>query len=142
LAGAVGGTEPVTPPLLDASFVVRYLMDEPPAMADRATAVIESNQVLAIGAVTLAETAHVLRRIYGRPREQIVDALIELVQRENVVPYGLDRATLVEALRMCRPSGRVSIPDALLWAEARSSGSGVVYTFDRQFPALGIEVRS
>jgi predicted nucleic acid-binding protein len=111
-------------------------------MADRAMAVIESDQNLGISAVALAETAHVLRSVYGRPREQIVDSLIDLVQRENIVPHGLDRATLVEALRLCRPSGRVSIPDALLWAEARSSGSGVVFSFDRQFPALGIEVRS
>ena len=142
MAGAVDGSEPVTPPLLNASFVIRYLIDEPTPMGDRATAVIESDQALGIAAVTLAEAAHVLRSVYGRAREQIVDALIALVERENIIPHRLDRATLVEALRICRPSGRVSIPDALLWAEARSSGSGIVYTFDRQFPAAGIEVRS
>jgi hypothetical protein len=41
---------------------------------------------------------------------------------------------------MCRDSGRVSIPDALIWAAARSAGNTPVYTLDRRFPADGIEV--
>jgi hypothetical protein len=67
---------------------------------------------------------------------------MDLVQKENVQPRGADRATLVYALTLCRPSGRVSIPDALLWAEARSSGAGAIYSFDQAFPSTGIEVRS
>jgi hypothetical protein len=54
---------------------------------------------------------------------------------------GIDRATAVEALLLCRPSGRVSVPDALTWAEARTSGAGAVYSFDRTFPSDGITVR-
>lgn len=42
---------------------------------------------------------------------------------------------------MCRPSGRVSFGDAMVWAAARSAGVEVVYTFDRRFPSVGIEVR-
>ena len=131
----------LTPPLLDTSFIVRYLTNDPPAMARRAAAVIESDTALAISAVIVAEVAHVLRRVYGRPREQIVDTLVDLVQRENLQPRRIDRTTLVQALLLCRPSGRVSFPDALLWAEARSTGAGVVYSFDRQFPRAGIDVR-
>ena len=44
-------------------------------------------------------------------------------------------------LLLCRPSSKVTVPDALLWAAARDAGQGVVYTFDRRFHAEGIEVR-
>ena len=145
MAGAADGSGQVAPtplPLLDTSVLVRYLIGEPPSMGERARALIDGGQDFGVTAVILAEAAHVLRRVYGRAREQIVDALLDMIQRERIIPHNVDRATLVEALRMCRPSGRVSIPDALLWAEARSSGVGIVYTFDRQFPSLGIEVRS
>jgi predicted nucleic acid-binding protein len=131
----------VTPPLLDTSFLVRYLSDDPPALAERATAVIDSDTAVSVSAVALAETAHLLRSVYRFPQEQIVGALLEIVQKENVQPLGLDRATVVEALHLCRPSGRVSVPDALIWAEARASGAGAVYSFDLRFPEMGIDVR-
>lgn len=48
---------------------------------------------------------------------------------------------MIQALLLCSPSGRVSFSDALVWAMARGVGTGsVVYTLDRRFPRLGIEV--
>lgn len=132
----------MTAPLLDTSFIVRYLTRDPLDVAVRARAVIESVTALSVTAFALAETAHVLRSIYRVPREQIVDALIALVRKENVQPLGVDRNIVVEALRLCRPSGRISIPDALIWAEARSAGADAVYSFDRSFPRPGIQVLS
>jgi predicted nucleic-acid-binding protein len=131
----------VPPPFLDTNFVVRYLTQDPPEMAVRAAAVIDGPGTLSISSVVLAEAGFVLQSVYRLPRAQIVDGLINLVQKQNVQPHGLDRALLVQALRLCRPSARVSFADALLWAEVRVSQSGVVYSFDRQFPSEGIEVR-
>jgi predicted nucleic acid-binding protein len=133
--------ETLAPPFLDTSVIVRYMIGDVPDQALQAISVIDSPFPVSLSAVVIAEVAHVIRSFYGVPRELVVDGLIELVQRENVLPYGLDRATLVEALRLCRPSGRVSIPDALVWAEARTSGAKAVYSFDRAFPRIGIEVR-
>jgi predicted nucleic acid-binding protein len=121
----------VTPPFLDTSVLVRYLTLDPPDMARRAGVLIDSSTPLSVSAVMLAEAAHVLRQVYRRSREEVVDALVRFVQGENIVLYGLDRQVVVEALLRCRPSGRVSVPDALIWAEARSSGANAVYTFDR-----------
>ena len=132
----------MTAPRLDTSFVVRYFMRDPPDAGQRAAQIIDGGVDVGIGSVVLAETAHVLKSVYRIPREQIVDALIALVEKETIQPLHLDRSVLVEALRLCRPSGRVSVPDALLWAEARSSGAYAVYTFDRQFPSDGIRVLS
>ena len=128
--------------LLDTSMVVRYLCGEPPHMADQAAEVIDSSQDLLVTDVVLAETAYVLASVYGISRSTIVDHLIELLRKENILPFALDKDLVLQALLMCRPSGRISFPDALVWAAARSAGARVVYSLDDRFPADGIEVRS
>jgi predicted nucleic acid-binding protein len=125
---------------LDANLPVRYLTDDPPELAARAAALIESDTALTISFLTLAEVAYVLTKVYGRERGQVVEALIALIQRENLSVYHVDTDLAVEALELCRPSGRVDFADALLWAEARTAG-GIVHTFDARFPEEGITVR-
>ena len=126
---------------VDTSVLVRYLIGEPAEMAEEAVRIIDSGHPLQISGVAITETAHVLTSFYGTSREATVDVLIELVQKDNISVYGLDKALIVQALLYCRPPGRVSFPDALIWATARAAGPSAVYTFDRRFPAEGIEVR-
>ena len=127
--------------LLDTSFIVRYLTGEPPDMADTAARVIDGSENVAISAVGLVESAHVLSNVYGVPRDKVVDALLDLLQKENIGTVGVDKATLAEALLLCRPFHLVSFSDAVLWAEARSAGIRLIYTFDRSFPSESVELR-
>jgi predicted nucleic acid-binding protein len=127
--------------ILDTNVVVRYLIDEPPDLADAATGIIETEEQLLLPSVVIAEVAHVLRSVYSVKRSDIADQLLDLIQRANVRALDLDRGVVIDALLMCRESGRVSFPDALVWAAARSSGIRVVYSLDRRFPSDGIEVR-
>jgi predicted nucleic acid-binding protein len=129
------------PDFLDASVLVRYLTDDPPEMADLAEALIETENPLLISETALAETAYVLLRTYRLPRAQAMDLLIDLVQRANIEVYRLNKENVIAALLLCRPSGRVSIGDALIWAVARQA-QGVVYSFDLRFPGAGIDLRS
>jgi len=50
--------------LLDTSFVVRHLTDDPPEMAPRAAEVVDSNRILGLSTVVLAEVWYVLRDRY------------------------------------------------------------------------------
>jgi predicted nucleic acid-binding protein len=127
--------------LLDTSVVVRYLTGEPPHLAVQSASLIESDTPLLLPEVVIAEAAHVLVSRYRFGREAVVDALVGLVRRPNIRPLTLATESALAALLIARPSGRVSIPDALVWAHARESDSPVVYTFDRRFPADGIELR-
>ena len=52
----------------------------------------------------------------------------------------LDKGLALQAMLLCKPSGRVSFADAMVWAAARSSGSKVVYSLDERFPDDGLEV--
>ncbi len=127
--------------LLDTSVLVRYLTNDPPELALAADQIIEREEELAVTPVALAECGFVLTVRYGVSRPEAVDALLDLVQRTNLSVVGLETPLVAEALLLCRPSGRVSFADALIWAEARQTGHGVVYTFDRRFPRDGIELR-
>jgi predicted nucleic acid-binding protein len=124
---------------LDANVVIRYLTDDPPEMAARAAALIEGGTELTITPLILAEVAYVLTRVYRRERSSTVQALIDLILRSNILVHGLQTDLAVEALDMCRPSGRVGFADALLWAEARTTG-GTVHTFDERFPERGVPI--
>lgn len=110
-------------------------------MAQPAARLIESEDELYVTETILVETAHVLRRLYGVAREDIAGLLVRLLRRRNIAVHGLDKGTVITAILLTRPSGRVSIPDALIWASARSVAPSTVYSFDRRFPAEGIEVQ-
>ena len=127
---------------LDTSIVVRYLTNDVPRLAEQAAGVIEGGEDLWVTGVMLAEVDYVLRSVYQIPREAVIDQLLEIVGKENIDCYGLEKEVVRQGLLMCRPSGRVSAADAIIWAAARSSGRNVVYSFDRRFPSEGIEVRA
>jgi len=124
---------------LDTSVVVRYLVGDPAALAARAAEIIDSGEPLQVTDVVLLETAHVLASFYNVPREVVVDHLIAFVQKADVSLFHLDKGLVLQALLMCRPSGRVSFGDAMIWAAARSAGSKVVYSLDERFPSAGLE---
>ncbi|MCS6839897.1 MAG: PIN domain-containing protein [Roseiflexaceae bacterium] len=127
--------------LLDTSTIVRYLTGQPPDLAMLAAQIIDSEEHLLIPEVVIAETAYVLTSGYGVPREAVVDTLILLLQKRNIFPFALRKETLLQALLLCRPSGRISFADALVWAAASETENKVVYSLDARFPHDGIEVR-
>jgi predicted nucleic acid-binding protein len=126
--------------LLDSSVVVRYLTGDPPDLADRAARIIDREEELRVPEIVLVETAYVLTSVYQIPRELVVDHLILFMQKRNIHPLNLDRGLVLQALSLCRPSGRVSFADALLWATACATEGRTVYSFDGRFPHDGITV--
>ena len=126
--------------LLDTSMLVRYLTGDPPDLADVSAQVIDGEDPLLITDVVLFEAAYVLRSDYDVPREAIVDHLIALLRKANIETFRLDTHLVIEALLLCRPSGRISIGDALIWAAARSEPDPIIYSLDRRFPDEGVTV--
>ena len=127
--------------LLDTSMVVRYLTGDPPQLAEKAARVIDGEEGLQVTDVVIAETAYVLTSVYGISRSVVVDHLVAFLQKENVSPFALDKGLVLQALLLCKPSGRVSFADAMVWAAGRSSESKVVYSPDERFPEDNLEVR-
>jgi predicted nucleic acid-binding protein len=124
---------------LDSDVICRYLTNDDPQLSLRAAALIDSERPLRISILILAEVAHVLRSFYRRPPEQVAGALIRLLERENIEAHEVDTDVAIEALELTRPSRRVSVPDALLWATAQVVPPARIWTFDERFPGHGIE---
>ena len=121
-------------------MLVRYLTGDPPDLADLSAQVIDGEDQLLITDIVLFETAYVLRSECDVPREAIVDHLVALLRKANIDTFRLDKHLVIEALRLCRPPGRVSFGDALVWAAARSEADSIVYSLDQRFPDEGITV--
>ena len=126
---------------LDSSVIVRYLVEDQPALTGRAARIIDGSRELLVTDAVIAEVAWVLAKVYAIPREAVVEELVSFLQKENIDTWGVDKGEAVQALLLCRPSGRVSFADAMLWAAARSRGASPVYSFDERFPSDGVEVR-
>ena len=99
---------------LDTSVVVRYITGDLEGLAQAATDIVDGEQELRITDVVLAEASYVLSSVYQLSRALIVDQLIEFVQKQNIIVYAISKGLLIQALLMCRPSGRVSVADALI----------------------------
>jgi predicted nucleic acid-binding protein len=124
----------------DTSVVVRYLVGSPASQARRAARLIDGSETIALSVVVLVETAHVLRTQYGVARSAVIEALLELVRRENVGILGLSTDDVTDALVRARAMPGRPIPDALITAIARAAGAVPIYTFDRAMSRYGVPV--
>src|SRR5438045_2638720 len=105
---------------IDTSVVVRYLVGTPEVEARRAAKLMDGGDQLGLSLVAVVETAHVLRTQYGIERADVLDTLIDLLSRENVVLLGLSNTDALAALARARSIARSPIPDALIAAAARA----------------------
>jgi predicted nucleic acid-binding protein len=126
----------------DTSVVVRYLTGRPTAQARRAAAVMDGQAEVALSLVTVVEAAHVLRTQYRVARGAIVDALLDLVRRENLRVLGLPHDDVVEALVLARAMPGRPIPDALIAIGARAAGALPLVTFDRGTARYGVPTQA
>lgn len=125
---------------LDTSIVVRYLTGDSPQLAEQAAEIIDRDENLKITDVAIVETAYVLTSVYEIEREVVVDNLMTFMQKKNISPFALEKGLVLQALLLCRPSGRISFADVMIWAAARSAGSKSIYSLDDRFPSDGIEI--
>ncbi|MCL5957844.1 MAG: PIN domain-containing protein [Chloroflexi bacterium] len=124
---------------IDSSMLVRYFTDDLPDQADIAERVIESENLF-VNSVILLECGYVLTKLYGYPRDHVVDALVSFLARENVAVSDLPTELAAEALLRCKGSSRVSFGDALIIASMHACGAAEIYSFDGRIAAAGVRV--
>jgi predicted nucleic acid-binding protein len=127
---------------VDTSVVVRYLVGTPEDQAGRAAALIDDDDLeIGVSVVALAECAHVLRTQYAIEQRDIVDALIDLVQRENVRVIDAQADGLVAMLVHARSMPGRPIPDAMLVAATAAADALPLATFDGDQRRYGVPTR-
>ena len=126
----------------DTSVLVRYLVGTPVAQARQAATLIDNNDLeIGFSPVALAECAHVLRSQYDVPARDVIDSLIDLVQRENIRMLGVSTELVVQHLVLARSMPGRPISDALIVAAAVAGGAEALATFDRDQRRYGIPIR-
>lgn len=126
---------------LDTNVVIRYLMQDEPQQAARASAFIEQHLSREnpgyISLIVLVEIAWVLRSCYGIDREKISRTFRALLEARQI---WLERADLVvRALR--RYSDTVAdFSDALIVEMAGDQGCSETVSFDRKASSLGMRM--
>lgn len=124
----------------DTSVLVRYLVGTPAAQARRAARLVDSDELIGVSPVALAECAHVLRTQYAVDRLDIIESLIGLVQRENVRVLGQRTDLLLATLVRARALPGRPIPDAMIVAATLEAGALPLATFDRAQARYGVVI--
>ena len=124
---------------VDANVLVRFLVGEPPEMADRAERLLERVKeddgfVLRIHPVVVAETVWVLQSFYGHSGAEVAGVLVPLLTEHGLRVEGT--GVVVGALERMAETN-VDFADALLARTARSRDEGIV-SFDADFRKLDV----
>ena len=119
---------------VDANVILRFLTDEPRALADRAAslfrAVDAGECAVILEDVVLAEVVWTLASFYAMAKQEIADALLRLLGSDGI--RSIDKETLQLALVLFHEKN-LDFADALLAARARHMGDAALYSFDRDF---------
>ncbi len=114
---------------LDTNVLVRYVMQDDPRQAPRATRLIESltpERPGFVPLVVLVELVWVLAGSYGLARSQLVTVVDGLLRSKELV---LDRADVV-AQALARYAAGADFADALIERLASAAGCTQTMTFD------------
>lgn len=113
---------------LDTNVPVRHLTGEPPELAARATAYLQSATELLLTDLVAAETVYVLESFYEAPRHQVAEALRALLAFDSIAC--VDPALLLRAVEV-HETAPIGFAEAYLVACAESTDVGAIASFDR-----------
>jgi predicted nucleic acid-binding protein len=119
---------------VDTNVLVRHLTGDPPAMAARATAYLDTTPNLYLTDLIVAETVYVLESFYEVPRPRISEAMRSLIAFRSIVT--IDAALLLRAIEVYEVD-RLDFAEAYLVACAESTGVGAVASFDKAVDRVG-----
>lgn len=126
---------------LDTNVLVRYLAQDDPDQAARATEVVEQELTEDspgfIGLVVLVETSWVLQRLYRASAEEIRETVNDLLGSSRIVVENRD--VVARALATCEKNA-CGFADALIAASAWSAGCKKIVSFDRGAVRAGMRL--
>jgi len=117
---------------LDTNVLVRYLVQDDPAQARRANALItgalDRNERCAIGTVVLCELVWVLRDAYGYDRATIAGTLEQLL---DAIEFVVDASDIARQALAEYRTGPGDFADYVIGLRNRAVGCDATATFDR-----------
>lgn len=117
--------------IVDANIVLRYLLNDFEEFTQKATEIIENNDVFIPNEV-IAEVVYVLEKVYEVSNIEISTTLKELFRYDN---FSLSDTEVVEVALALYGSRRLDFVDTLLYAYGKAKGYEV-FTFDKKLKNL------
>ncbi len=117
--------------IVDVNIILRYLLNDHDELSDKATSIIENNEVLLANEV-IAEIVYVLEKVYSVKNNEICDTLLDLFKYKNIV---VDDLEVIEEALLLFSRRRLDFVDTLLYAYNKVKGYEV-YTFDKKLKKL------
>lgn len=122
--------------LLDANWILRYLLRDDEALFSEASAVLDKvktgDEKVIISESVLAECTYILIKIYKVDRSTIADKLRDLFDYKGVV--NSDKKDLIDALLLFGDTN-LSIVDCILCAKSKNHGLSL-FTFDKRLQKI------
>ena len=116
----------------DTNVIVRYLVQDDARLYARAKDYFDAVRTGARKAVILesvvAESIHVLMKIYQVPRERVAGSLLDILHYKGIAND--DRKALIAALDLFTAGG-MDIVDCIICAKARAHGAAL-FSYDRE----------
>lgn len=117
--------------MIDANIVLRYPLNDIEQLAEKATNIIEDNEILVPNEV-IAEIVYVLEKVYQVRNDEIRDTLKKLFQYENIK---VDDLELIETALELYGERRLDFVDTLLYTYNKVR-KYEVRTFDKKLNKL------
>lgn len=117
--------------IADANIVLRYLLNDTEELEEKATEILEKNEVFLPNEV-IAEVVYVLEKVYEVKNDEISDTLKELFEYGNIE---LSDLALLEAALDLYGNKQLDFVDTLLYAYNKVKGYRI-YTFDKKLKKL------
>ena len=117
--------------IIDANIVLRYLLDDTKELSEKASAILEHQEVFLLNEV-IAEIVYVLERVYQVKNDEISVTLQGLLKYDNLNVE--DFELLEEALKLYGKR-KLDFVDTLLYAYSKTRNYEV-YTFDKKLKKL------
>lgn len=114
--------------LIDANYILRYLLQDNPKQFLIVKEVIE-NQEISLTDFIFAEVVYVLEKVYLVPRKDIKNVLGSLVAYKNL--FLDNKKGILKSLEIYSES-KIDFADALLIAYHQDSTNSILYTFDKK----------
>jgi predicted nucleic acid-binding protein len=118
---------------VDTNILVRHLTNDPPSLANKATALLEGAEQLILPDLVMAELIYVLESYYEHPRDEIAQSGRALLALPSIAVH--DHDLLLRALELYEYA-KLDFAEAYLAAAAELSGIYAVASFDRSLDRL------
>jgi predicted nucleic acid-binding protein len=124
----------VTKAYVDTNVILRFLVGDPPDMAEEASqlfqAVDEGKLTLIVDNMIIAEVVWVLSSFYHHSISDIANTLRDFLLQEGIEAEEKD--VLLQALTLCETKN-IDFTDALVAARMKKHNIEYVFSFDRHF---------